>query len=121
MGSWWGRYVKQTVSWKQECCYICTIVTDIDLFFFLFFIVGRLGHVANTDVGEPKFIESLIDEKIIATAIAIGANNCGIIASTGQVYLWGANNCKFNLYRLFEINRCEQLLCFIHCTYSHNF
>ena len=53
---------------------------------------GRLGHVANSDVPEPKLVQSLVDSKVTAKSIAIGPSNTAVIAKDGGLYIWGAGN-----------------------------
>lgn len=53
---------------------------------------GRLGHVSNADVPQPKVVQSLVDAKVIVKSIAIGPSNCGVVSTEGAVYMWGAGN-----------------------------
>jgi alpha-tubulin suppressor-like RCC1 family protein len=53
---------------------------------------GRLGHVSNADVPQPKVVQSLVDAKMTVTSIAIGPSNCGMVCADGSVWLCGAGN-----------------------------
>lgn len=53
---------------------------------------GRLGHISNADVPEPRVIQTLVDSNVVIASTAIGPNNCGAVSADGRVYMWGAGN-----------------------------